>query len=248
MVTVLTFPYDPDSGKLDPVTVRSRIRVAGGDAVLLKDTIDVAVEPGSGWEGLVTTAGHQLIDGRRAARFEAAIKEGMSLAQYAALVIPRVPVRLKVTLIPEMQAPAPGVPLSVPAPIPPQTRVIPISIPPIVPGKIELETVSLPDDPSGNPRGGIRAWVRFPSFVRPTADELRAVQQSLSFTETGGQSAIIPGPVFRDTDGSVTREYTALASRETMEGARITVEVTATICGILLRSSAKLSFAPRRVF
>lgn len=248
MVTALTFPYDPDSGRLDPVTVRSRIRVAGGDAVLLKDTIDVAVEPGSGWEGLVMTAGHQLIDGRRAARFEAAIKEGMSLAQCAALVIPRVPVRLKVTLTPDMQVPAPGIPLSVPAPVPPQTRVIPITIPPIAPGKIELDTVSLPDDPSGRPRGGIRAWVSFPSFVRPTADELRAVQHTLSFTETGGQSAVIPGPVSRETDGSVTREYTALASRETMEGARVTVEVTATVCGILLRSSAQLSFAPRRVF
>jgi len=247
-MVALTFPYDPDSGRVGAVTVRSRIRIAGGDPVLLKDSIESVVEPDSGWEGLVTTSGHELMDGRRAAKFEAALSGGMSLAKFAELVTPKKPVRIRVTLTPDIQAPLPGVPVPVQAPVPTQTRVVSIAIPRIQPGTIELETFALPDDESGRPRGGIRARVRFPSIVKPTADELRAVQQSVAFTETGGQSAVEAGAVQRESDGGVIREYTALTSREVMDHARVMVEVTATVCGMLLRSSGQLSFTIRRTF
>lgn len=247
-MVALTFPYEPDSGSVGAVTVRSRIRIAGGDPVLLKDRIEATVEPGSGWEGLVVTTGHQLMDGRRAARFEATLSDGMSLAKFGELVLPRKPVRIRVTLTPDIQAPLPGVPVPVRAPVPTQTRVVSIAIPPIQPGMIEIETFSLPDDDSGRPRGGIRARVRFPSIVKPTADELRAVQQSIAFTETGGQSAVEAGAVQRESDGGVIREYTALASREVMDRARVMVEVTATVSGVFLRSSGQLSFAVKRTF
>ena len=247
-MVALTFPYDPDSGRVGAATVRSRIRIAGGDPVLLKDTVETTVEPGCGWEGLVTTSGHQLIDGRRAARFEAAMSEEISLGKFAELIVPKKPVRIRVTLTPDLQAPLPGVPIPIDASAPVQTRVISIAIPAIQPGTIELETFSLLDDNTGRPRGGIRARVRFPSIVKPTADELRAVQQSVAFTETGGQSAVEAGAVQRESDGWVIREYTALISREVMDHARVTVEVTATVCGMLLRSSGQLSFTIRRIF
>jgi len=164
-MVALTFPYEPDSGSVGAVTVRSRIRIAGGDPVLLKDRIEATLEPGSGWEGLVVTSGHQLMDGRRAARFEASLSDGMSLAKFGELVLPRKPVRIRVTLTPDIQVPAPGIPVPVEAPVPVQTRVVSIAIPHIHPGTIELDAFALPDDESGRPRGGIRARVRFPSIV-----------------------------------------------------------------------------------
>lgn len=88
-MVALTFPYNPDSGRVGAVTVRSRIRIAGGEPVILKDQVETVIEPGSGWEGLVTISGHELMDGRRAARFEAALSDGMPLGKFAELVIPK---------------------------------------------------------------------------------------------------------------------------------------------------------------
>jgi len=120
-MVALTFPYNPDSGRIGAVTVRSRIRIAGGEPVLLREPVETVIEPGSGWEGLVTTSGHELMDGRRAARFEATISDGMPLSKFAGLVIPKIPVRIRVTLTPDLQAPLPRVPVPVQAPGPTQT-------------------------------------------------------------------------------------------------------------------------------
>ena len=247
-MVALTFPYNPDSGRIWAVTVRSRIRIAGGEPVLLREPVETVIEPGSGWEGLVTTSGHELMDGRRAARFEATISDGMPLSKFAGLVIPKIPVRIRVTLTPDLQAPLPGVPVPVQAPGPTQTRVVSIAIPPIQPGMIELETFSLPDDDSGRPRGGVRARVRFPSIVKPDTRELRMVQESITFVETGGKSAIDVMREYREGDDTKVREYAALASREVMDRAQVMVEVTAVVCGLTIRASGQLSFAIRRTF
>ncbi len=247
-MVALTFPYNPDSGRMGAVTVRSRIRIAGGEPVLLKDQVETVIEPGSGWEGWVTTSGHELMDGRRAARFEAAISDGMPLAKFAELVIPKTPVRIRVTLTPDIQAPLPGVPVPMQAPAPTQTRVVSIAIPSIQPGMIELETFSLPDDEAGRPCGGIRARVRFPSIVKPNAHELRMVQESITFVEAGGRSAIDVMREYREGGDTKVREYAALASREVMDQARVMVEVTAIVCGMTIRASGQLSFAIRRTF
>jgi hypothetical protein len=188
------------------------------------------------------------MDGKRAARFEAAIQEGISLAKFAELVIPKKPVRIRVTLTPDVQAPLPGVPIPVDAPVPVQTRVVSIAIPSIQPGAIELETFSLPDDDTGRPRGGIRVRVRFPSIVRPSHAELRAVQESITFVETGGKSAVQVVSEYRGGDDTKIREYAALVSREVMDRAHVTVEVTAIVCGVTIRASGQLSFAVRKTF
>jgi len=247
-MVALTFPYNPDSGRVGAVTVRSRIRIAGGEPVILKDQVETVIEPGSGWEGLVTISGHELMDGRRAARFEAALSDGMPLGKFAELVIPKKPVRIRVTLTPDIQAPLPGVPLPVQAPVPTQTRVVSIAIPSIQPGMLELETFSLPEDEAGRPRGGIRARVRFPSIVKPNARELRMVQESITFVETGGRSAIDVMREYREGDDTKVREYAALASREVMDRAQVMVEITAVVCGMIIRASGQLSFAIRRTF
>ena len=248
MTRTLIFPYNSDSGKAGQVTIRSRIRIVGGDPLPLQEDFLEEVEQGSGWEGLVTTSGHQLIDDRRAASFEVHLPDSMTLATFAELIIPRKPVRVKVTLTPDIQAPAPGMPVPVQAPFPSRTSVVSIEIPEMKPGMLDLETLPLPDDPSGRPRGALRARVRFPSVVRPTADEHNTVRKSISFHETDGKSAVDAGAIRQDGDEWVIREYTALADREVMSRAQVMVEVTATVCNQTLRALARISFDIKRVF
>ncbi|MDD1715546.1 MAG: hypothetical protein LUQ01_00960 [Methanolinea sp.] len=71
---------------------------------------------------------------------------------------------------------------------------------------------------------------------------------TVKFLEVSGQSAVQPGAETVDQNGWNEKEYTALTSAETMEGARVMVKVTAVVCDITLAAFAQLSFSPRTTY
>lgn len=242
------FIFNPDSQQLEPVTIRSRIRAGSGEAVALKSDFDAGVIPGNAWEASIAISGKRLIDRGRAAQFEVSIEKPMNLAQCQALLLQRVSVPLRVTLTPDIALPLPGVPVPVETSVPPKTSTVSVRIPEIIPGRIDLDTDVLDPDGAGNPRCSLRAQVVYPPFLHPTPDEEESVAKTVKFTEGSGHSAVTPGAVTRDTAGWTCKEYTALANSDTMEGARVMVEVTAQVCGILLKVITQLSFSPRVVY
>lgn len=248
MTRAFSFTFNPDSQEIGPVTVRSRIRREDGEILALRPDFEAEVVPGTGWERHVAISGRQLIDQRKAARFEAALQKPLTLAQCQALLMQKVPVPVRITLVPDIQVPAPGIPVPVQAPASPRTETISVGIPDIIPARIELLTDEAGPGPSGYPGCRLRARVIFPSFLLPTQDEAETVARTVLFTEVSGQSAVSPGNVTRDPDGWVAKDYTALTDASVMEGAQVMVRVSARVCGITIEALAKLSFAPQKIY
>lgn len=234
------FPYDPDRQVLNAVRVRSRLKRWEGDYLELRENFTAAPVKGSPWEGKVRIENKSLIDDRKAAQFFAALDGTLTLSQFQELVLERKPLSLDVALFPDIQMPAPGVPVPVFAP--PVTQQAQIALPKVPAGRIEVlvETVTAPE-----PGTYVRARVCLPGFVAAEDAEAQAIRRSI---EIAGKSSAMTRARVQD-QGDYRSAFFVPASGisyQTIAGGTYPVLITAQVAGIELRQEVLISFKMQR--
>lgn len=132
------FEYDYEAQVFQPVSLISRLRSEYGKEMPIS-TATCIIEPANSWNRspeLIGISKPEFTQPRKEARFVITMKGSFTLKEYEELIVPRIPLQLRVTLYPTPSpvSGASGVPM-----LPPQTDIAMLTIPEIPPGKIVFD-------------------------------------------------------------------------------------------------------------
>ncbi|MGV8118391.1 MAG: proline-rich domain-containing protein [Candidatus Xenobiia bacterium LiM19] len=234
-------PYDSDSQKVTAAVVKTRLKLWKGEALLLKPTLQVAVQ-GDAWPSKVSISGQSLIMGNRAAQFYVELIQPFSLKDFLNLIAPRKPIQLTVTLFPDIAAPAPGIP--VPVSMPPVTSKAEIQIPKIPVGRIECEA-----DCDSCPQPGVYLTARVvtPSFLQLTPLETEAAARSIYFRSQSSALENTEEELQRDCKRALFQPLSSVHA-ETLPKGSYTILVTAELGGEKLSLLYTVSIDPPKSY